>query len=78
MAKKIYKQTGTNLEVIVTCKRCREDCSVDMTYDQYKRLTMVQSGNGKAQDLLGDIPEEARNVLSSKFCPECWNKKIGR
>ena len=76
MAKKIYEQKGTNLEVICTCDYCKEDCAVDMTYDQYRRLTMVQSRTGNAQDLLGDIPEDVRRIFDSSICPDCW--KYGR
>lgn len=77
MPKKIYKQSGTNLEIITTCICCREECSVDMTYDQYKRLTMFQSGTGHAQELLADIPEDAREIFISGICPDCWKAMFG-
>lgn len=74
MSKKIYQQRGTSLEVIVTCRVCKEDCSVDMTYDQYKRLTMFHTGIGQAQIMLADIPSDAREIFISGICPDCWNK----
>ena len=78
MPKKIYQQTGTNLEIITPCRICNEDCSVDMTYDQYKRLTMYQSGTGHAQTMLSDIPRNVREIFISGICPECWDRMFGK
>lgn len=77
MAKKIYKQEGTKLEVIVQCVFCKEDCSVDMTHDQYHRLTLYQNGTGHADTMLSDIPYDVREIFISKTCPDCWKKMFG-
>ena len=71
MAKKIFAQKNTNLEVIVTCKHCNEDYSIDMTYTQYKRLHMYQNGQGRAKYLLSDIPANVRKMIITGICPDC-------
>lgn len=77
MPKTIYQQSGTNLEVVVPCRFCNEEYSVDMTYAQYKRLHMVQHGfGGMANELLSDFPAEVKRMLVSGRCPDCTNKMI--
>ena len=66
----IYK-LNRSMKVKVTCQHCHKDYILEMTEDQYKRLT---ESNELVGTIFPDYTPGQKELLISQTCESCWEE----
>ena len=58
--------------IYVTCIICGNEYEIHCSPEQWKML--FSENRPYIQDIFPELSAEARELLISKVCPNCWNK----